>query len=222
VAAEGAFNPANGSFDQTVGPGLVEGWASAAFGSSFPLPMASPILYAARIRARLLLAAAHNDFLIPFRQATDLAAAVRASRPAAYVDTVQLDSGISAFFVHAWVSALALDDYRAREDTLVAPLVPVPAIDVPASHVVQNGKTLTGSASHVSGSLAAVVVVFAPLLGPPVARVAACSGCGSRAATWAVSTAEVPVGVYRVWVAAMSTAGNVGYSALPGLTVLVL
>ncbi len=50
------------------------------------------------IRARVLLAAAHDDPYVPWEQATTLRDAMRESNPSAYVDTYQLPAGEACSF----------------------------------------------------------------------------------------------------------------------------
>jgi acetyl esterase/lipase len=222
LATETAHNPLDGASDQTLGPALAQGWAGAAFGAGpVSLGAASPIRAAANVRARLLLAIAHDDMAIPFKQATDMATAVRAANPAAYIDTDQLGPGF-AEFVHADVSQAALDDYRAREDALVAPLLPAPAINTPRDPVIPPGAALTGSASDASAAIASVTVTFRPAFGgAAVVRSASCSGCGTSSVTWSVPTSGLAAGFYDVVAAATSTAGNVGYPGVPGTRLLL-
>src|SRR5688572_29113606 len=81
----------------------------------------SPALFP--IKARVLSAFTERDTLIPFEQATDLQTRMLERDPAAYSDVVKLGPGTAATFVHAKVSEDALDEYHAREEQLVAPLV---------------------------------------------------------------------------------------------------
>jgi acetyl esterase/lipase len=223
VATETAYDPARRTDDQTAGPALVAGWAEAAFGPApLPLVLASPILYASNVRARLLLADAHDDPLLPFKQATDLAAAIRAAHPASYVDTEQLASG-PIWFVHAGVSPDAMTSYRAREDALVEPLLPAAVIDAPGLSFLPLGAILTGSASDRAAAVASVAVTFSPTFGgTPITMPADCSGCGTSSVTWSVATTGLPPGSYEATAAATSAAGNVGYSAVPGARVVLL
>jgi acetyl esterase/lipase len=80
----------------------------------------SPSLF--KIRGRVLIGVAAHDPFVPYAQATELRDKQLARDPSAYVDTVQLADGDQPF-VHANVSQAALDDFHAREDALVAPLV---------------------------------------------------------------------------------------------------
>jgi len=61
-----------------------------------------------------------DDGTVPYQQAADLADALRAADPAAYVDNLQLAAGTIPFG-HGKVTQAALDDYYAREVQLVAP-----------------------------------------------------------------------------------------------------
>jgi acetyl esterase/lipase len=221
LATETAYNPFTNAFDQTFGPALTQGWAGAAFGADAgSLGVASPILHAANIRARLLLAAAYDDMAVPFEQATDLAAAVKAAHPDAYVDAYRLAPGLDGF-IHAGVSPGALTDYRGREDALVAPLLPAPVINDPGLFI-PAGTVLTGSASDPSAAIASVAITFTPAFGgAPVVRTAACSRCGTSWVTWSVDTSGLAAGLYTAVAAATSAAGNVGYSFLPGIGLLI-
>ena len=80
----------------------------------------SPVAYAARINARLLLATAANDVVIPQGQAQALANAVTAARPGAHVDTMRLEAGGDAF-VHGGATASAKRDFDSHATSLVAP-----------------------------------------------------------------------------------------------------
>jgi acetyl esterase/lipase len=222
LTTETAHDPLDDLFDQALGPTLAQGWAGAAFGADpVSLGVASPILHAVDVRARLLLADAHDDMAVPFRQATDLAAAVEAAHPGAYVDTDQLDSGFASF-THAFVSQAALDDYRARENALVAPLLPVPAINSPPANFIPRGGSLTGRASDTSAAIDSVAVTFTPVFGgPPAVRPTICSSCGTSSVTWSVGTSGLAAGFYDVSAAATSATGNVGYSGSPGIRLLI-
>jgi hypothetical protein len=92
------------------------------FGGFGPLSVMSPITYAGRIKARVLLANGETDNKVPVQQAVDYAAALRTAQPNLYVDTVMLPPGNQPF-VHTGVSEAGLADFYAREDALVAPLV---------------------------------------------------------------------------------------------------
>ena len=73
------------------------------------------------IPARVLVGVAQRDTLVPFAQATELHDHMLSQDPSAYVDVDQLAGG-TVPWVHANVTQAALDDFTAREDTLVAPL----------------------------------------------------------------------------------------------------
>ena len=80
-------------------------------------------------RTRVLQAFAADDSIVPYRQATNLAGALRAANPTAYVDNVQLAKGTIPFG-HGRVTQAAFDDFRARERRLVAPITtPTVALD---------------------------------------------------------------------------------------------
>lgn len=223
LATETAHDAIRHTDDQAAGPAMVAGWAGAAFGTApIPLALASPILYASNMRARLLLADAHDDPLLPYRQATDMADAVRSALPTAYVDTEQLAPG-PLWFVHAGVSAAAMERYRRSEDSLVASLLPAPVVNAPGLSFLPVGTSLTGSATTRSSAIASVAVTFTPAFGgTSVTLPATCSGCGTSSVTWSVPTAGLPAGSYEAAAAATSAAGNVGYSDLPGVRVVLL
>ena len=120
IKSQPAWDPATASYDQTNGPRLAYNLGVAAFGEE-NLFWFSPGLF--NPTARLPLATAANDTLVPYQQALDAKQAVLASNPSAYVDTVQLAAGDQPW-VHGNVSQAALDDYYRRELALVAPFAP--------------------------------------------------------------------------------------------------
>ena len=81
----------------------------------------SAVAQARRIRARLLLATARRDIVIPLAQARELRRAVHRHHARAYVDLLTLAPG-SMPWVHAPVSAAALRRLYAAERRLVRPL----------------------------------------------------------------------------------------------------
>jgi dienelactone hydrolase len=101
------------------GPGQVANWATAAFGAD---RLADVSAAGSPVKARVLYAIGAADTLVPWAQATDFAAAQRRRDPTAYVDTLRLAAG-NALFEHAFVSDAALDEFHAREQALVEPLV---------------------------------------------------------------------------------------------------
>jgi protease II len=122
IQAEGAYNAVTGEFDSTLGGRWVHNLGAAAFGEE-NLRSYSP---AARVTAglrstRVLQAFSAHDALVPYQQAADLADAMRAANPDAYVDDVQLEAG-TVRFAHAPVTQAALDELYAREERLVAPV----------------------------------------------------------------------------------------------------
>ncbi|MDQ3850962.1 MAG: alpha/beta hydrolase [Actinomycetota bacterium] len=130
IRNEGAYNAASGRDDQTSGPRWVHNIAVAAFGEEnlpeySPAAQASPTLKGTRV----LQAFSADDPLVPHGQAADLADAMRAADPTAYVDSVQLAAG-SIPFGHGLVSQAALDDFFDHEEQLVAP-VSVPTLVSP-------------------------------------------------------------------------------------------
>jgi acetyl esterase/lipase len=106
----------------TVGSTRLYNFAVAAFGSGSALTKASPVTYAGRMHARLLLASGATDPLVPAAQNSNFGGTVEGVNPSMYVDVDLLPTGNSKF-VHTGVSAAALADLDAREDALVAPLV---------------------------------------------------------------------------------------------------
>lgn len=102
----------------SLGPSTVYNWATAAFGQD---RLAAVSAAGSAIRARILYAIGVSDTLIPFVQATDLAAAQHARDPNAYVDTLHVEAGDQPF-EHAFVSARGLAQFYGAEQALVAPL----------------------------------------------------------------------------------------------------
>jgi acetyl esterase/lipase len=124
IQNEGAYDPATGQYDQTVNPRWVHNLAAAAFGeenlaSYSPAAQASATL----TRTRVLQGFSADDAKVPYQQAADLADAMRAADPAAYVENVQLEIGTIPFR-HGRVTQAALDDFYAREKQLAAPSPP--------------------------------------------------------------------------------------------------
>jgi acetyl esterase/lipase len=122
IQGESAFNPASGAYDQTIGGSLVHNLAAAAFGAEnlaaySPAAQASPTLTSTRV----LQGFSADDALVPYQQAADLADAMRAADPAAYVESVQLEIG-TVPFGHGRVTQAALDDFYEHEAQLVAPV----------------------------------------------------------------------------------------------------
>jgi acetyl esterase/lipase len=121
VKPQGRIEVASGTAPARVraGSARVRNLAVAAFGKR-RLRAISPVTYARRIAARLLLATAMNDVVVPQGQATELARAVTSARAGAYADVVRLDAGPTEF-VHGSASAPATHDFDARAARLVAP-----------------------------------------------------------------------------------------------------
>jgi acetyl esterase/lipase len=94
IQDEPVYNHATGLYDSTSGSRLVHNLGAAAFGEE-NLATYSPAaqVSASLRRTRVLQAFSADDTLVPFRQAADLGAAMRAANPAAYVDNVQLAIG---------------------------------------------------------------------------------------------------------------------------------
>jgi hypothetical protein len=119
VQGEVAYDAATGLYDQTNSGRQAHNLAAAAFGES--LPACSPAAQAsATLRGtRVLQALSADDATVPCQQAADLADAMRAANPDAYVDDVLLATGTIPF-AHGFVTQAALDDFHAREERLVA------------------------------------------------------------------------------------------------------
>jgi dipeptidyl aminopeptidase/acylaminoacyl peptidase len=104
------------------GPTKLSNLAMAAFGAKpSPLVYYSPMRYAHRVTARLLLATGAADILVPAVQDTNFATAVLVGHPGNYVDVMSLPKGTS-LLAHALVTPDSLVELHAREDALVAPL----------------------------------------------------------------------------------------------------
>jgi acetyl esterase/lipase len=122
IQDEPAYNTVSGLYDQTIGGRTVHNLAAAAFGEEnlaqfSPAALASPTLDATRV----LQAFSADDPLVSFQQAADLAAAMQAVNPGAYVDNVQLAIGTIPF-AHGRVTQAALTDFYARERRLAEPV----------------------------------------------------------------------------------------------------
>jgi acetyl esterase/lipase len=129
IQNERTYNPATGLHDSTLGGRLVHNLGAAAFGDE-NLAAYSPAAQASATlkNTRVLQAFSADDAFVPFQQAADLAQAVRAANPAAYVDNVQLATGTIPFG-HGLVTQAALDDFYGREDQLVAAVAPMVTLD---------------------------------------------------------------------------------------------
>ncbi|MDX6649052.1 MAG: hypothetical protein QOJ97_1003 [Solirubrobacteraceae bacterium] len=92
-----------------------------AFGARHLTAM-SPVAQAAKLRARVLLALARRDSVIPLSQAPALRRAILRRRPRAYVQSMILAPGRIPW-IHAPVTAAALRRLYAAELRLVAPLL---------------------------------------------------------------------------------------------------
>jgi acetyl esterase/lipase len=122
IRNELAYDPVTGLHDQTLGGSLVYNLAAAAFGEEnlarfSPAALASGTLSSTRV----LQAFSADDPLVSFQQVADLADAMRAANPRAYVDDIQLAAGTIPFG-HGRVTQDALDDFYSREERLVAPI----------------------------------------------------------------------------------------------------
>jgi acetyl esterase/lipase len=111
---------ANGKWSDA-GPKVLANYAKAAFGAQ--RDSVSPRQRAAKIRARVLLATGQTDPLVSRAQDASFAKTMRATRPTAHVDVLSLPPG-DQFFVHTFVTRQSLRELHAREDALVAPLLP--------------------------------------------------------------------------------------------------
>jgi acetyl esterase/lipase len=122
IQSETAYDAATGLPSQTLGPRWVHNLGAAAFGEE-NLPSYSPAAQATATlkNTRVLQGFSADDPLVPYQQTADLAAAMRAANPAAYVDALQLAAG-TILFGHGHVTQAALDEYDARELQLVAPV----------------------------------------------------------------------------------------------------
>ncbi|MEA2231430.1 MAG: hypothetical protein QOD83_1246 [Solirubrobacteraceae bacterium] len=123
IQREVAYNPASGVYDQTNGGRQVHNLAAAAFGAE-NLPLYSPAAQASETlkSTRVLQGFSADDTLVPYQQTADLAEAMRAADPGAYVENMQLAVGAIPF-AHGRVTQAALDDFYERETELVAPAV---------------------------------------------------------------------------------------------------
>jgi acetyl esterase/lipase len=110
--------------DLWTGSAYALGMARAAFGRE-RLTKYSPASGAARISARVLLATATDDSVIPQSQNRELADRMIAAQPGASVDVATIDPGPLSF-VHGSASPFALADLQARVQRLVAPFGSAP------------------------------------------------------------------------------------------------
>ena len=90
----------------------------------------SPVGHVDTIRARLLLAVADDDKLIPLAQQQELTDLLRAADPAASVDLDVLAPG-DQDFVHGSASTAALKELEGRITALVAPFGTAPVTASP-------------------------------------------------------------------------------------------
>jgi acetyl esterase/lipase len=123
IAKQGANEAAagNGAPGIAKGSAKTRNYAIAAFGKA-NLGTSSPTTYAHNIRARVLIATAAGDELIPYGQAEELASAIAEGNSNPYVDIVRMAPGDVAS-IHAGVSQAAADDYANRLTQLVDPIV---------------------------------------------------------------------------------------------------
>jgi acetyl esterase/lipase len=124
------------------------GIAKSVFGAK-NLKAASPVLRAAHIYARLLLASADDDVVVPNVQDQNMAAAMARARPGAYVDVDVLAPGPTAF-IHGTASVDALKEYQRRVAAVVSPFGKSP-FDPKPPPVVSYPWPFTGFASFLRG-----------------------------------------------------------------------
>jgi acetyl esterase/lipase len=126
IQGEFAFDVTTGLASQTSGGRVVRNLAASAFGDEnlarfSPAALASGTLNGTRV----LQGFSADDPLVSFQQAADLASAMQAANPGAYVDELQLGTGTIPF-AHGRVTQAALDDFYAREQQLVEPVTGPP------------------------------------------------------------------------------------------------
>ncbi|MEY2440739.1 MAG: hypothetical protein QOJ46_165 [bacterium] len=122
IQTQGAYDPATNAPTQVNGGRLVHNLAAAAFGDE-NLAAYSPAANAsgALKTTRVLQGFSADDALVPWGQATGLRASMLAANASAYADTVQLPKG-TVKFGHGAVTQASLDDFYAREVSLVSPI----------------------------------------------------------------------------------------------------
>jgi acetyl esterase/lipase len=118
LPSQDATDPVTGAASRGAPQQLAIGMARA-FGQS-ALRAFSPTTYANSITARLLLATVANDTIVPPAQATELASAVRASRPDAYVRVLSMGAGPKPW-VHGSTTDADLQALAAAGGELVSP-----------------------------------------------------------------------------------------------------
>jgi acetyl esterase/lipase len=126
IQNEFAYDVTTGLASQTSGGRVVRNLAASAFGDEnlarfSPAALASGTLNGTRV----LQGFSADDPLVSFQQAADLASAMQAANPGAYVDELQLGTGTIPF-AHGRVTQAALDDFYAREQQLVEPVTGPP------------------------------------------------------------------------------------------------
>ncbi len=131
AAKQGKAEAAAGTGPAALAQGtkLGSGYAKSAFGKR-NLKVMSPLTRAKKIWARLFLATAKNDALIPGRQDYNLAATLARVHPGSYVDVFRPDPG-SHLFIHGTASDESMNSVRERLRTLVAPFGSAPAEAAP-------------------------------------------------------------------------------------------
>lgn len=132
AAKQGRAEAASGAGPAKLAEGSAvgTGFAKAAFGKR-NLRKASPITRARWIFARLLLATAKNDVLVPGGQDYNLAARVAHRRPGAYIDTARPEPG-SFPFIHGTADQASMDEMRKKLQALVEPFGNAPSETKPA------------------------------------------------------------------------------------------
>ena len=132
LSDQDATDPATGA-PSKLAPERLEIGMAQAFGQA-AIRSFSPTTYAGSLAARLLLVSAANDTIVPPAQATELATAVSAARPGAYVRTLELAAGPRPW-VHGSVGDAPLKALAQAETELVAPW----ATGAPAAPVHVDG-----------------------------------------------------------------------------------
>jgi acetyl esterase/lipase len=117
LALQTAFESVSGA-TQATGPTWTGHVAAAAFGQE-ALSALSPALQAGQIRARVLVATAAADTLVPGEQATGFATLYNATHPLTPTVPLVLASG-SIRWVHGGTTTEALDELSAAEAALAA------------------------------------------------------------------------------------------------------
>ena len=115
-----SYNPKTHMYDDK-GPRELYYSLTTAFGGQ--TQSISPAYYRARIKARVFVASAVRDVIVPREQNEDYVNVLRAAQPKLYVDRLLLQPGREPFPHTKGVSKASLKKYYEREAALVAPLV---------------------------------------------------------------------------------------------------